>query len=56
MPHETVINGDSDDQSEFDDQCRAWLEAMASGDEGALTSLYDATLGRVYGVAFSTLR
>ena len=30
---------------------RAWVEAMARGDESALIRLYDATLGKVYGLA-----
>jgi RNA polymerase sigma factor (sigma-70 family) len=30
---------------------RAWVNAMASGDEAALGALYDATLGKVYGLA-----
>jgi RNA polymerase sigma factor, sigma-70 family len=30
---------------------RGWVNAMASGDELALGALYDATLGKVYGLA-----
>ncbi|MGH8611049.1 MAG: RNA polymerase sigma factor [Gammaproteobacteria bacterium] len=32
-------------------QYQSWLAAMAGGDESALGALYDATLGRVYGLA-----
>ena len=32
-------------------QHRLWIDAMAGGDEAALGELYDATLGRVYGLA-----
>ncbi len=32
-------------------QHRAWIADMAKGDEAALGSLYDATLGKVYGLA-----
>jgi len=36
---------------ELDVRLCAWIERMANGDEQALSDLYDATLGRVYGVA-----
>lgn len=32
-------------------QQRLWITAMAAGDELALSQLYDATLGKVYGLA-----
>ncbi len=32
-------------------QQRLWITAMAGGDESALGKLYDATLGKVYGLA-----
>lgn len=32
-------------------QQRLWIQAMACGDEAALAQLYDATLGKVYGLA-----
>lgn len=32
-------------------QQRVWVNAMAAGDESALGMLYDATLGKVYGLA-----
>jgi len=32
-------------------QYQSWLAAMAGGDESALGAFYDATLGRVYGLA-----
>ncbi len=36
---------------EFDARCRQWLKGMAEGNEKALNELYDATLGKVFGVA-----
>lgn len=35
---------------------RRWIGAVASGDEQALGSLYDATLGRVFGLALRITR
>ncbi len=37
-------------------QLRAWIAAVGRGDEQALGSLYDATLGRVYGIALRITR
>lgn len=34
-----------------DTQFRLWVTSMAEGDKGALGKLYDATLGKVYGLA-----
>lgn len=39
------------DQQEFDAQCLGWIQKMSMGSERALTEFYNATLGRVYGVA-----
>ena len=39
-----------------DAHCCVWLAAIAQQDESALASLYDATLGRVYGLAFRITR
>lgn len=35
----------------FDADGRAWLTAIAQGDEAALAAFYDATLNKVYGLA-----
>ena len=40
-----------DDSEALDAQLVQWLEDMATGNEQALSDLYDATLGKVYGVA-----
>ena len=40
-----------DDNEALDARLVLWLEEMASGNETALSDLYDATLGKVYGVA-----
>ena len=40
-----------DDAEALDARLTQWLGAMASGDEGALSDFYDATLRKVYGVA-----
>ncbi len=40
-----------DDAEALDARLTQWLGAMASGDEGALSDFYDATLSKVYGVA-----
>ncbi len=37
-------------------QLRAWIAAIGRGDERALGSFYDATLGRVYGLALRITR
>ena len=36
--------------------CRDWLAAMARRDEAALAAFYDATVGRVYGLALRITR
>lgn len=36
--------------------CRAWMAGIAAQDENALAALYDATLGRVYGLALRITR
>ena len=46
--HESLA--DDVDRTRFDQRCRTWLEAMASGDEAALSSFYEATVSRAYGV------
>jgi len=40
-----------DDSEAFNARCAQWLEEMAIGNEQALSNLYDATLGKVFGVA-----
>ncbi|WP_348757905.1 RNA polymerase sigma factor [Candidatus Methylocalor cossyra] len=35
---------------------RAWIEAVVAGDQGALAALYDALVGRVYGLALHITR
>lgn len=48
----TSLSGDqSASDEEFDSQCVHWLQEMSAGNEQALNSLYDATLGKVYAVA-----
>ena len=37
--------------ADLDARCAQWIARMAEGDEHALGELYDATLGKVYGVA-----
>ena len=37
--------------ADLDERCAHWIARMAEGDEHALGALYDATLGKVYGVA-----
>jgi len=39
-----------------DAHCCVWLAAIAQQDESALAALYDATLGRVYGLALRITR
>jgi len=39
-----------------DEQLAAWIERIADRDERALSALYDATLGRVYGLALRIVR
>ncbi len=36
---------------EFDARCLQWIQKMSAGNEQALGEFYDATLGRVFGVA-----
>ncbi len=40
-----------DDNEALDARLMQWLEEMATGSEYALSDFYDATLGKVYGVA-----
>lgn len=47
-----AVTGESDGSNdEFDARCHQWIRGMSTGDEQALTELFDATLDRVFGVA-----
>lgn len=51
MAVESVTPAAESEQITFDAQCLGWIREMSGGNEQALASFYDATLGRVYGVA-----
>lgn len=51
MAVESVTPAAESEQMTFDAQCLGWIRDMSGGNEQALAAFYDATLGRVYGVA-----
>ena len=51
MATEALSSEEARNSEEFDARCHEWLRKMSTGDEQALGALYDATLGKMFGVA-----
>ncbi len=53
MDQRTLTDAAEAASQALDARCVGWLQAMATGDEQALSALYDATLSKLFGVAIS---
>jgi len=51
MSTDVLTNKGFGNSQEFDARCLQWIEEMSAGKEQALGEFYDATLGKVFGVA-----
>ncbi len=51
MAPDVLTKEDLGNSEEFDARCLQWITKMSAGNEQALGEFYDATLGRVFGVA-----
>ena len=51
MVVDALTNEGPGSREEFDSCCLQWIQQMSNGNEQALAELYDATLGKVFGVA-----
>lgn len=51
MTPKSATKQSNDASEDFDARCLQWIQDMSKGSEQALGELYDATLGKVFGVA-----
>ena len=51
MVVDALTNEGPGNKKEFDARCLQWIQQMSNGNEQALGEFYDATLGKVFGVA-----